>query len=383
MRFEKKSILMTFFFTLVMTSSQYSHSESNIIGMSRYSDLNQDYFVVALHSGEEGKIDIHSDIYKRRIEIRVVSEKLFARQFARIWVNGSAINSNKMDLYQNTENIIEFTRCIKGNLQKGDIISIDYDPSLGTSLIVNGVFIHTFNESSFFNLLLGVLIGEVPLSSTMKRELLSDSPQKIPKKTRTLFDSLSPSNARIAEIKLWSKKGMVENLVEPGKKIATTNKPNQTANKTKKVVSITPPKEKQVATKAAIPTKSVKIEKKTLDIKAPDVKEDKYNPFTIESLLAERDFLRVVNDWVGSFSSFPVLVSDRPEKESIRFSITIDKEGNLLNVRQFDKSKHSALNKGAVKLIKKSVPYPKIPPEIQDDTVDLDLYFYLHWRYRR
>lgn len=379
---------LTIAFTLAVITFYSSSSNSHLIGMSTYSDLNQDYFVVALHTEESEKIDINSDIYKRKIEIRVASEKLFSRQFARIWVNGSAINSNKTDLYQNTENIIEFTRCIKGNLEKGDNIVIDYNPSIGTSLFVNDIFIHTFTEPSFFNLLLGVLIGEVPLSSKIKRELLADSPKKTFKKTLELYSSLTPNDTRIAQTTLWAKKEMVENLVET----APSNvKQKVVVNSNRITTKETPKKEKppQVAIvdKPKIlkkPNKQTpaKIIKPAINVEIPTILEE-HTPFTIESLLAEREFLRVVNNWVGTYSSFPVLVTDRPEKESIRFTITLDKDGNLINVRQFDKSKHAALNKGAIKLIEKSAPYPKLPREIQDDSVDLDLYFYLHWRYLR
>lgn len=391
---------------LFLFVSAGTHASYSLQGLSVYSDLNQQYFVAAILADQDDKEpDYFDDFTKRKIEVRVISEIIRPRRFARIWINGLVIN-NKSELYESTDNIIEFSRCIKKSLRRGDILALEYDPSLGTSMSINGAFIHTFAEPRFFNMLLKVLIGDIPLSSKMKKELMAQGPVSEVERTLSLYESLSPTQDRIAAMPKWlghEEKTQVDydtaktttqakdkNLASTEKVVAKKSaKKRNRASKQKfspnrineKGIAIAPKKRKKPLKVASLGNQKGIIDQQFYDDLDDASIEESF--FTLESLMAERDFTEKVSEWVSSYSSFPVLVDSRPEDESIKFTITLDKNGKLLSYRQFEKSKYSALNKGALKLIKKSSPYPALPDEINSNTVDLDLYFRLHWRYRQ
>lgn len=395
--------LFLFFYLFLYPNNSYGNMDMK--GISVYSDQSQDYFVVAIHSDEGGSNDLYDGAFRRSIEIRIAIEKLHPRQFSRVWVNGSAINSSTSEFKKNAENLIEFGKCIKGRLVRGDIINITYDPDVGTSIVVNGIEIHTFSgDQSLFNLLLSVLIGEVPLSSKIKEELLgspgSKAKTKAVKKYRALYDSLKPSPQRIARVqRIW----LAE--IAPLKKSLSATSP---ASFTKKAVE--PPVKKVAQETAQQPIQQVvqqpvqkpvqkpvqqPVEKivdntaSALDVaSSASVEEDAMldmdqddQGLTLNNLFAERAFSKTVSDWLKESEVYPVVVANMPEKNGTKFTITLNKQGDLLGMRQFEASKYGALNKGAVKLIKGAVPYPTFPDEINGDIVEVDLYFVLHWRY--
>lgn len=354
-------------------------AEDKLIGMSTYSDLNQDYFMVALHTAEKQNIDVQSDIYRRKIEIRISAKKMYSRQFAKIWVNGSAINSTDAQRNKNAENILEFTRCIRGNLEKGDSLVIDYSPTTGSALFINNIYIRGFAEASFFDLLLDVLVGDVPLSSTMKRELLSGSLKNIPTETKTRYDSLSPTEANIEKAQGWAEESRKEAAAQRNSMTPTpvaTKKPApQKTQKTKPIEAI----EKNKATKKIQAQK----EPATLPTVLTPVKITPITPSTANSITAKKTYQKQLSEKLEDLATYPIMVSNRPVKNSIKFTITLDRNGKLLSFRQFEKSRYAVLNNGAIKLIEKSSPFLSFPSTIHGDFIDHDVYFYLHWRYRR
>ena len=385
--------------TMLLISSP-CFAKYKLQSMSIYSDLNQDYFVAALHTDERDlSNNVHAYEKKRRIEIRIVSDTMYSRRFSRIWINGSAINSSKSEFYKNKDNLIEFTRCIKGNLKKGDRINIDFNPDIGTSLYINDIFIHTFASQSFFKILLNVLIGDIPLSARIKEDLKITQPSNIPDATLNLYRSLEPTQSRIDDVKKWmavdvamlqtgAQEDSAKNII-PEKKLKKT--PLQKKETVKKQVKAESKEKKNI--KQAAPQKIAltrpephKISSNNIPNNSkPQISQDEIHTlpeFTFESLLAERQYQQSVKDKIREKSTFPVVLVNRPEKESIKFTITVNQKGELIDYRQFEKSKHAALNKGAIKLIKKSAPYPHFPKEVQDEQIDMDIYMSLHWRYK-
>jgi len=372
-------------------------AQLNLKSVSVYSDISKDYFVAAIHTTGNGKdVNLFDNQLERRIELRIVARKMFSWDFSRLWVNGAAVNGSKKDFFKNTENILEFTRCIKGALVKGDVVNMTYDGQGYTTLNINGIDIFTFKRPSFFNLMLKALVGEVPLSTKMRSELLSDSHDVGPD-TWALYESLAPEGARIELVQSWvegKSDSMDMEEAENGevspktdKKRLSGAKPNSkpvhksAANKPR--VKVDKNSGKQFAqVKKASSVASKNSAKKAVLTSDGDELESLEHVFTIESILAEKEFSKTVCKWLEKLAGFPILVSNRPEKDSIKFTLTLDRQGNLLHYKQFDESKFSALNRGAIKLIKKSEPYPTFPNEIKNKLIDLDFYFYLHWRYR-
>ena len=58
-------------------------------------------------------------------------------------------------------------------LKKGDVISMEWVPNVGTNMFVNGKKLgDTFLDVAFFNAVLKIWIGDNPVDSSLKKQLL-------------------------------------------------------------------------------------------------------------------------------------------------------------------------------------------------------------------
>ena len=407
-----------------------SYAEYVRAGLAVYSDLNLDYFVTELYvSAGEAKGDISNPQIRRKIVIRIVPEKIFSRRFTRIWINGASINSEPGEFYANTENFVQFARAFDATLQYGDQVVFDYDPRQGTYMQVNGVARAFFSGSDIFDMFLRVLLGDVPLSSPMKQALLSIETQSQGEKARRLLANMpvlktgassiqdlaqaSPSSpstytpasgdapplrigaAQVghrAPLNNLEQRSTATEAAEPKKPIPNAVPSQQMVSSVNQAAADLHAADRHQQqsrgdeqTLALLTTPASKGDMYASSFKEavlPEVAPDE-PLFLFDELIAEQDYAKQICSWVSERANFPVLVADRPEAESIKFSVRIGRDGQLLAFRQFEESKFAKLNKGAVRLIQKSAPFPDFPEGVREDEVDVDLYFHLHWRYRQ
>jgi periplasmic protein TonB len=376
-----------------------AHAELQLNGISTFTSLKADQYVAAIYSEQvsDQPEKLLDSSLKRRMELRVVAPNIFLRSFVQTWVYGMAINNSKEQIYKNAFQVIAFSDCLKDNLQKGDILVIEYFPKKGTSLSLNYVELQTFPGEDFFNILLRTWIGSVPPSSSMKMELLMGDKEKS-KELFATYSELSPSQQRVDEIRTWasgknSNNAKTNAAADDAKASPTDSSTKEnTATQTKPA---TPPK--TAATKQTAANTKTERQKeepqKTQPSNDPEKStakpaqtpakytEPARETLTVASFLSKRDYLEVLSEWAKKKVSYPVILTDDTATDSVNFDIVIDRNGVVKEITPTNESKSKVLNNGALKAINQSSPFPKIPPEISGNSFSFSLNFSLHRRY--
>lgn len=223
-------------------------------GIAVAQELRSDYYIGAIYLPEWSPelVLAASETVPKRMQLKVLAERLSAREFQRHWKERIALNNPRATWQPQGERILKFANAFRDNLQRGDQIEFDFLPGRGTSVRLNGQVLTTITGDGFYPLLLSAWLGEIPPTKAFQNLLRSgaDNPG-----WAALTDKLS--SLAIVERPLMSVASAVDETparvasVEPAKtaRTAVANKP--TPSKTE---SVKADSGKTVATKT-VPTK--------------------------------------------------------------------------------------------------------------------------------
>ncbi|MFN4289760.1 MAG: TonB family protein [Permianibacter sp.] len=223
-------------------------------GIAVAQELRSDYYIGAIYLPEWSPelVLAASETVPKRMQLKVLAERLSAREFQRHWKERIALNNPRSTWQPQGERILKFANAFRDNLQRGDQIEFDFLPGRGTSVRLNGQVLTTITGDGFYPLLLSAWLGEIPPTKAFQNHLRSgaDNPG-----WAALTDKLS--SLPIVERPLLSVATAVDETpaqvasVEPAKtaRTAVVNKPTPSKTETGKADS-----GKAVATKTA-PTK--------------------------------------------------------------------------------------------------------------------------------
>ena len=223
-------------------------------GIAVAQELRSDYYIGAIYLPEWSPelVLAASETVPKRMQLKVLAERLSAREFQRHWKERIALNNPRSTWQPQGERILKFANAFRDNLQRGDQIEFDFLPGRGTTVRLNGQVLTTITGDGFYPLLLSAWLGEIPPTKAFQNLLRSgaDNPG-----WAALTDKLS--SLAIVERPLLSVASAVDETparvvsVEPAKtaRTAVVNKP--TPSKTE---SVKEDSGKTVATKT-VPTK--------------------------------------------------------------------------------------------------------------------------------
>lgn len=325
--------------------------------------------------------DVLNSTGDKKMEVRVTGDKLSTRRFKRMWIEGMAINSSSSELSSQAEDMANFSNMLKLKLAHGDIFTIAKN-STTITVSLNSVEIGKINNPTFFNVLVRTWIGNVPLSSTFRDNLLAGgnvSPEKLAQ-----FKALQPTPSRVA-------------IVQEAMKIVRENE-EEKDEKTETIGAatvVTPPlavatndvttdkkdtKPKATPTPTPTPKKSTptpKPEKKN----TPDVldtpqqavldesifEEEDDTEFTAEKLLIEQLYYSRLANYTQKYARYPRVARERGTEGTILLRVTINREGKVTSSEVLEQTDSYSLNNEAKKAVKRANPYPAVPDEIQGD----------------
>lgn len=194
-------------FLFVAVSLQASASAiSNVNGLGDFVDLGQQVYIAALST--EQPVSSSDEILSRDMaalmQIRIVSERLSPRRFMRYWLESSMVNVSSDTMAAHSTAFNRLAKAFRGGLTQGDLVSLYYQPGVGLSVSVNDIQLEMYSDTTaggFFRVLLRSWIGDVPLSSSIRRGLLSAG--AVDPQLMKTFASLRYSPERKAEIAKW------------------------------------------------------------------------------------------------------------------------------------------------------------------------------------
>ena len=206
---------------------------------------------------------------KKRMEIRVVTPVWRKRSFSKYWSQAILLNNSKEQQDALIDDILAFVNLPKKNLERGDRITVDYTPAVGTTITINDTVAFVSKDDAYFAAVLRAWIGSHPPSSSFKSNITAPSKEhkaNLAEQLRTIEPS--DKAARYTEVASWYGENSGTTVVAapvttPAQPSATaTPKPEPAAKPVEKPVAKAPAKKPE---KKPVEKKVVKVEPKKPD----------------------------------------------------------------------------------------------------------------------
>jgi len=384
-------------------------AQSNLVmnGSSVYADLGKDQFAAALYleTLQQNPSIAHSMQGEKRMEVRVLNNYSKRRWF-NLWMQSISINNSRENFSESAQDLMTLMQAPKSAPQKGDLIEYLSSPGKGTSMRFNGTELVADLPADVFGLLLNTWIGSIPPTTSFKDEILGK--QRKPKAVK-LLETVTTAPERVSLAASW---------ILPPESVAVAAvakvKPKPAIKKTPTAKTATPAKMHETpapvaskpitpvtaiaATSAETDTKSVTTKdestavKPTSDTNTPASKSD--NPaktsvagagadpeattdteddadFSMAEALAMRDYTPLVVQQIYKKISYPSRAVDRGFEGTVRMVVVVNKSGALEKVTVAQKSRHSILNKAAIKATERAAPFPALPAALNTDEFEI------------
>ena len=123
------------------------------------------------HSSSSELLDSNED---KILSMRILAETLGPRRWCRFWTQNIAINISSEALEAITDPILDMCDAIKANLVKGDHIQFLRQDSQTTQLRLNGTELLEMKGEGIFESILSPFLGRSPVSGELKANLLTN-----------------------------------------------------------------------------------------------------------------------------------------------------------------------------------------------------------------
>jgi TonB family protein len=329
-------------------------------GLAIHEDLNHVLFMGALYSPQTAP-DIQQLLdnnQERQMELRVIAPRLSPRRFNKLWIEGSAVNNPRETLVEQARNMARFTRLFKGPLRSGDQVKITGLTTGSTQIELNGITLGHIDHPEFFNLLLRVWIGSVPLSSKFREQLLTDD--VIDTGLLQQFNDVQPDANRNGIIAQWHAPDLPQSEPQTKPEIVAKTElavaPEIKATPTKPTLA----SPKKVETTTAEPTRQETVAA-TINEPAPEQDDTQDEEAIAQALLAQQLYQSELIRKTYKHVSYPSRAVDRGQQGNVRVEVTVDRSGRITGLKELESSRYRLLNKAAVASVKKAAPFPSIP----------------------
>ncbi|MEH6559083.1 MAG: TonB family protein [Oceanicoccus sp.] len=417
--------LIAYVFLLLGAPMSFSQSDDfdtiPLNGLATYEQLRKQYYVGALYLKQvnQDADAVLGSLGVKRMDVRIVIDKWSPRRFSQQWNQSILINNDQASLEKFSTQILAFLEMPKDNLIAGDRITIDLDPEIGTTVYLNNQKVFTESDNAFFNVLLNTWIGQRPPSTDFKNNILSLSMDKPATEMLVTYESLIPTDGRGKVVAQWI--GEPPEVTEaapnpssiaapPGSGTTVTAKRATTTDNTAPSVAT-----QTVVTMAA---PAIAMEKPSLSSNQPiamaEVLPEKTSspvekqepPATGESVPLEPNQIASSISLIPANNEGDTTPSAKPDqtgpmakyrsqmlnltykntkypKRAINFKqegtvvvlVKVDRSGELLEMSQATSTEYKLLNNAALKAVRKTAPYPKVPDDLTGDVIEVSLPF--------
>jgi len=399
-----KCLLRGMQIAMLLNLASVATAQSDLVmnGSSVYSDLGKDQFAAALYleTQQQNPSIAHSMQGEKRMEVRVLNNYSKRRWF-NLWMQSISINNSRENFSESAQDLVTLMQAAKSAPQKGDLIEYLSSPDKGTSMRFNGTELVADLPADVFGLLLNTWIGSIPPTTSFKDEILGK--QRNPTAVE-LLETVTTDPKRVSLAASWI-------LPPEPKAVAAVAKvkPKPAIKKTSKAKAATPAKLQDtpapVATKPITPVTAIAATSAVADTKQGATKdqltsdantsvskgddhietsdaaagedseavtdsEDEAD-FSIAEALAMRDYTPLVVQAIYKKISYPSRAIDRGFEGTVRMVIVVSQSGALEKVTVAQKSRHSILNKAAIKATERAAPFPALPAALNTDEFEI------------
>ncbi|UTA48203.1 TonB family protein [Simiduia sp. 21SJ11W-1] len=375
-----------------------SHTAAQTQHYSALVQANQPQFATRLETpGQPDARELLSKTPASVMEYRIISDRINNRRFFKLIADAIAVNSDARLLAKNAGYISRARNALPTELQPNDQLKFAFDGKSQVTLSLNDVQLAQYEAPDFYRMLLSTWIGDVPISSRVKREILGK--ESTPVDIVDLFNTAQPSANRREQVQqlLAAAAAPTEAPVavaapaaapkaqaKPAPKAAS--KPEAVASKpaaTPAPVAKAAPAAKaepaakpapKVAAKAAAPKPEPKAQPApaTVAKAAPVLTEEE----EAARLLLRQDYLKRLNREINIHKHIPQRAFTRRAEGSVRLAITLDSAGKLQKVEIVEPSKHDMFNEQALEAVGNAQPFTPPPTGLEADPFEFETTLY-------
>jgi TonB family protein len=363
------SVYKAFFGLILSAWAAMPWAASQLNGLAAHQELGSEQFIGALYleaTSDDRNIILAADGSKR-MELRITSDNgIAARRFTRMWIEGMAINNTSAVLTDQADNMVRFSNAFKGKLQKNDTVTLSMEPGEGVDITLNGVVLDTINDHEFFNLLLRTWIGNVPLSSTFRANLLRAG--SVDAGLRSRFEAIAPTEQRREAILAWTQPEEPETPEDETPQRQRTAERTPTPDTRPRIAAVTPldiprpelnadpediaepepePKPQRQAQQTPTPPPTAARE----EAEEEEEDEDEGPLITVESLRAQQVYFSDLMRSIQSNTRYPRRALQRDQQGEVRISVIINRSGEIVRTELLEDSGYRLINNAALDAI--------------------------------
>lgn len=364
--------------------ARVANTELQVMGIGMAQELRTDIYLGAIFAPADVKtIDAAmADNVPKRMSIKIVAEKWSARELGRTIKERIALNNPRPIWQAQGANIVALGNTFKDNLVRGDTVNFDHVPGVGTEISINGSKLNTIRSTSFFVLLMNAWVGDLPPSQAFKAAVAGtdnkkrndyinqyDSLQPMPGRTFTAVAAAEP------EAKPADKKadGKTVAAAAAGAAVVASKPESKPAEvkpepKPETKVAETKPEPKPEPKPAKVEQKPVEVAPvalAALDIPAVEA--------VVDPDLLLGDYKREAMKSFRKNQFYPPKAfKDKLTGEGM-VRVAVDKNGNLVSVDVVESTGERLLDKAMLDMVNKSMPLAPLPPELTEDSYNIDI----------
>lgn len=345
-------------------------------GMAVHVDLGKEQFIGALYSTplSENPDKLLANTQAMRMELKIVApDGVTTRRFSRWWIEGMAINNSATLLTEQADNMVKFDGLFKGRFAPNDTIAFISEPGKGVNITINDVLLGNIAGDKFFSMLLRTWIGKVPLSSDYKDGILKNGNVSAELKSR--FDKIKPSKERTTEVAGWSKIKSAADLAaekekeKEAKEAAAKSSSASSVDSSKQLAAQKAEQAKAEVAKLAAQKTATPVVATTVAAAAND--DDEKPALTAQTLLARQFYVSDQLKKVYANVRYPKKALEKEQSGSVRLTIVINRQGNLISASIAQASEFEILNEAALEAVNKTTFSP-IPDAITGTTFEFN-----------
>lgn len=354
-------------------------AEPMLNGMAIHVDLGKEQFIGALYSTplSDNPDKLLANTQAMRMELKIISpDGVTTRRFSRWWIEGMAINNSAALLTEQADNMVKFDGLFKGRFAPNDTIAFISEPGKGVNITINDVLLGNIASDKFFSMLLRTWIGKVPLSSDYKDGILKNGNVSAELKSR--FDKIKPSKERTTEVAGWSKIKSAADLAaekekeKEAKEAAAKSSSTSSVDSAKQLAAQKAEQAKaEAAAKLAAQKAATPVVATTAATAAAANDDDEKPALTAQTLLARQFYVSDQLKKVYANVRYPKKALEKEQSGSVRLTVVINRQGNLISATIAQASEFEILNEAALEAVNKTT-FTAIPDAITGSTFEFN-----------
>ncbi len=205
-------------------------------------------------------------------------------------------------------------------------------------------------------------IGPVPLSSEFRSSLLRAG--DVDKNLLARYKNIAPETARITAIESWIVSSTETPPIEKRDEIHAVDAKKLSKSPSGSPIPVDP--EPSSTPKRATVADTV-LNEKVLSEDELGEEDENLSLLTSDYLLNRQLYYFKLLKWTYERLEYPQRARNHHQEGGVRLAVTIDQEGNILNISVVDESSYVLHNREAVNAVKQAESYPAMPKELKGE----------------